>query len=227
MAAMRPSAILQVPQGFHPPWPFQTCAQHPDPGEQYKMSEDSSDHLNLTAFVTVPRGGTPDPARKVGTPTSAGSPHHLTFIEDSVKNLKNYVLRWTSKPDPNITSYTHFTNEHRQHVKIISNTIYRHKTLQLMYTTYDMKEDHDRIYQQQYPDIMVLSDDNEHPYLYGRVLDFFHVNATNNGPDTLLPSGSDPAILQMAWVHWFKLNTPGPSGFCSLWYPSVSFCGAR
>ena len=145
-----------------------------------------------------------------------------------MKNLKNYVLRWTSRPDPNITSYAHFTDEHRQQIKIVSDTIYRHKTLQLMYTTYDMQEDHDRIYQRLHPDIMVLSDDEEHPYLYGRVLDFFHVNATNNCPDTLLPSGSDPAILQMAWVRWFTLNTPpGPSGFRSLRYPSVSFCEAQ
>jgi len=83
-----------------------------------------------------------------------------------VKNLKNYVLRWTSRPDPNITSYAHFTDEHRQHIKIVSDTIFRHKTLQLMYTTYDMQEDHDRIYQRLHPDIMVLSDDEEHPYLY-------------------------------------------------------------
>jgi len=29
------------------------------------MSEDSSDYVNMTAFVTVPRGATPDPAKKV------------------------------------------------------------------------------------------------------------------------------------------------------------------
>ena len=31
-------------------------------------------------------------------------------------------------------------------------------------------------------------------------------------------------VLQMAWVCWFKLDrSQGPSGFHSLWYPSVSF----
>jgi len=145
-----------------------------------------------------------------------------------MKKLKNYILRWTSKPDPNITSYAHFTDEHRRHIKIISDTIYRHKTLQLTYTTYDMQEGRDRIYQRRYPDVMVLSDDEEHPHLYGRVLDFFHVNVTNDSPDTLLPSDSNPAVLQMAWVRWFKLNTsPGPSGFRSLRYPSVSFYEAQ
>ena len=70
---------------------------------------------------------------------------------------------------------------------------------------------------------MVLSDDQEHPYLYGRVLDFFHVVATNNGPGTLLEDNSS-ATLQMVWVRWFKLDIPvGPSGFHSLRYPLVSF----
>jgi len=105
----------------------------------------------------------------------------------------------------------------------VSGTLYRHKTLQLSYTTYDMQEGQDRIYQRRYPDVMVLSDDEEHPYLYGRVLDFFHVNVKNNSPSTLLPN-DNTAMLQMAWVRWFKLNRPpGPSGFCSLRYPSVSF----
>jgi len=127
-------------------------------------------------------------------------------------------------PDPCITSYEDFTDEHRHHARVVSDMLYRHKTLQLTYTTYDMHEDQDRVYQRQYPDVMVLSDDKEHPYLYGRVLGFFHINAMNTGPNTLLLDNG-VAVLQMAWVHWFKLDTPqGPSGFHSLCYPSVSFC---
>jgi hypothetical protein len=140
-----------------------------------------------------------------------------------MRKLKNYIARWTSTPDPNITSYKQFTDNDRSHVKIEDNTLYRHKTLELTYTTYDMQEDKDRIYQRQYPDIMALSDDEEHPYLYGRVLDLFHVNARNDGPNSLLPN-NQPAMLQMAWVRWFKLDTSqGPSGFHSLRYPTVSF----
>ena len=91
-----------------------------------------------------------------------------------------------------------------------------------------MLEDQEKLYQRGYPDIMVLSDDQEHPYMYARVLNLFHVNATNSGPDTLLPTGSNGATLQMAWVCWFKLDKdPGLSGFHSLRYPSVSFYGSH
>ena len=73
---------------------------------------------------------------------------------------------------------------------------------------------------------MVLSDDEEHPYLYGRVIDIFHINVRNSGPCTLLADGSD-ATLPMVWVHWLKHDrTQGPSGFNSLRYPSVSFCNS-
>ena len=47
-----------------------------------------------------------------------------------------------------------------------------------------MREDQDKVYQRRYPDIMALSDDKEHPYLYGQILDFFHVDVMNNGPTT-------------------------------------------
>ena len=137
-----------------------------------------------------------------------------------MRKLKNYLLRWTSMPNPNVTSYEHFTEEDRGHITVIPNTLYHHKTLQLKYTTYDMMEGQDKIYQRRYPGVMVLSDDLEHPYMYGRVLDLFHVNVRNDGPGSLLPSGDAP-IVQMAWVRWFKLD--GPSGFNLLRYPSVSF----
>jgi hypothetical protein len=140
-----------------------------------------------------------------------------------VRQLKNYIARWTSAPDPDLTSYEHFTDDHRRHITIVSDTLYRHKTLELTYTTYDMQEDKDRIYQRRYPDVMVLSDDEEHPYLYGRVLDLFHVDVKNDSPNSLLPN-NETAMLQMAWVRWFRLDTSqGPSGFRSLRYPTVSF----
>lgn len=139
-----------------------------------------------------------------------------------MRKLKNYLLRWTSLPNPNITSYDHFTEEDRSHITIVSNTIYRHKTLQLKYTAYDMLKGQEKIYQRRQPDVMVLSDDEDHPYMYGRVLDFLHVNVMNNSPNAL-PLGGEAATLQMAWVRWFKLDRHLPSGFTSLRYPSVSF----
>ena len=125
---------------------------------------------------------------------------------------------------PGVESYEHFTSEDRRYISVVSNTLYRHKTLQLIHTTYDMQESSDRILQRKYPGVMVLSDDKDHPYLYGQVLDLFNVRVKNNGPYTLLPNGCD-ASLPIVWIRWFKLDgTDGQPGFHSLRYPSVSFC---
>lgn len=131
-------------------------------------------------------------------------------------------------PDNNISSYEDFTDGHRAHIEIVSNALYRHKTLELHYTTYDMQEDKDVIYQRLHPDVMILSDDDEHPYLYGRVLDIFHVDVKNNGPGTMLETGA-VVTIPMVWVRWLRLDTLAhcQSGFNHLRYPSVSFyhCG--
>lgn len=127
-------------------------------------------------------------------------------------------------PDDGITSYEDFTNDHRAHIEILSDTLYRHKTLELNYTTYDMQQDKDTIYQRLHPDVMILSDDEEHPYLYGRVLDLFHVDVKNNGPSSMLEVDAIVTV-PFAWVRWFRLDTHGhsQSGFIHLRYPSVSF----
>ena len=105
------------------------------------MSEDSNNCINLTTFTAAFRDATPDPAKKVGNGNITFHADAETFVKDFVKKLKNYILRWTSQLHESITSYDHFTDEDRCHVKIMSNALYRHKTLQLTYTTYDMRED--------------------------------------------------------------------------------------
>jgi len=91
-----------------------------------------------------------------------------------------------------------------------------------------MQGDEDRIYTKHHPNIMVLSDDDEHPYSYGHVLDLFHIGVMNNGPNSILTDGTRVATLEMVWVHWYTLSKPqGPSGFHSLRYPSVSLCDSN
>ena len=194
-----------------------------DSGERFKMSEDSTDCINLMTFTTAFRDTTPYPAKKVGNGNITLQAEAETIVKDFVKKLKNYILRWTSKLHESITSYDHFTNEDQCHVKILSNALYRHKTLQLTYTTYDMREDQDKLNQRRYQDIMVLSDSEDHPYLYGQVLDIFHTKVTNDAPNTILDEGLVGSLL-VVWIQWFKLNGPqGSPGFGSLRYPSVSF----
>ena len=190
------------------------------------MSEDSSDPVTLAEFSATPHGGGADPAKKVCAPILLITSKAQGIPKDFVKNLQNYALRWTSNLSmlPGVESYEHFTDADRAHLGIGSNMLYRHKMLHLSHTSYDMQEDTELIRQRKYPGIMVLSDDEEHPYLYGRVLNLFHIKVKNSGPFTLLHNGGE-AVLPMLWIRWFKLDTTHEQpGFQSLRYPSVSYC---
>lgn len=57
--------VLQSLNNGHPSHSTLSKRAHVDQDESHKMSEDSRDFICLTAFITVPRGGVPDPAKKV------------------------------------------------------------------------------------------------------------------------------------------------------------------
>lgn len=198
-------------------------------GDRSVIAQDESDGITLKAFLATPRGAAVDLAKRVCIPIPLLS-HRLTAVQGFERMLKNYILRWTSDLDPDITSYDGFTDDHRVHVSIRGNTLYRHKTLKLRYTTYDIQDGEDKMYQRLHPDVMVLSDGEEHPYLYGRVLDIFHANVGNNAKNSILTGEQGTARLEMVWVRWFRVDEPSPEephGFHTLRYPSVSFCRAE
>lgn len=197
--------------------------------ERSVIAQDESDGITLKSFLATPRGAAPDPAKRVRILCSLLSPMPTT-LKGFERMLRNYILRWTSALSSDITSYDCFTDDERACVGIQNNTLYHHKTLRLRYTTYDMQDGEDKMYQRLHPDVMVLSDSNEHPYLYGRVLDIFHANVRNSAGNSLLTGESSTARLEMVWVRWFRVDGPGPDGlqgFHKLRYPSVSFCNAE
>jgi hypothetical protein len=223
----------EVLEGLDRHQPLEPCsapaACDPKGGERSAIAQDESDGITLKSFLATPRGAATDPAKRVCIPIPLLS-CMLTASKGFEKMLRNYIMRWTSDLDPDVTSYDCFTEDERGSVSIRANTLYRHKTLKLRYTTYDMRSDEDKMYRRLHPDIMVLSDSNEHPYLYGRVLDIFHANVGNSAGNSILTGENDMARLEMVWVRWFRVDGPGPGGpqgFHTLRYPSVSFCRAE
>ena len=140
--------------------------------------------------------------------------------------LKNYAVRWTTRPDPDITCYDDYTDEHRSHITIVNDALYRHAKLNIKYTAYDMQEEEDIIYPKNHSGIMALSSDNDnpHPYIYARVLDLFHVEVTNNASNAIRYASSKAVRLEMVWVQWYDYDEQIPSGFNHLRYPSITLC---
>jgi hypothetical protein len=126
-------------------------------------------------------------------------------------------------PNDSITSYDQYSDEQRGHINILRDTLYRHKKLNIRYPTYDMQEDEDAIYLKNHPSIMVLNSDHDHPYLYARVLDLFHIDVVNSRYNSIF--GTSPVRVEMVWVHWYELDAQSKhSGFESLRYPCLSLC---
>lgn len=96
---------------------------------------------------------------------------------------------------------TEITNVDRNSVRIIDNTLYKHKVLRVQYTTYDVRRDQDSINPRNQPFVMVLAppdkeaDPDEDPHYYAQVLFPFHVNVT--GPNTTSKR------MDVLFVRWF------------------------
>ena len=103
-----------------------------------------------------------------------------------------------------------FTDEDRNSIRIRGNTIYRHRTVRINYTTYDMRRDYDTINPRTHPFIMVASPETEpdaHPFWYAAVLGIFHADVQHTGRrscDFRLRE------VEFLWVRWLGV-VPGCS----------------
>ncbi|KAF9643131.1 hypothetical protein BDM02DRAFT_3104838 [Thelephora ganbajun] len=105
-----------------------------------------------------------------------------------------------------------------------NNWIYRHRTLQVNYTSYDLQQHSDIINIRTRPDLMVLSEaeDHTHPYRYGRLIDIFTVPVHYKGPKSIV--GTRRQKLHVLWVCWYERNTHSyEDGFSTLRLPRLSF----
>lgn len=100
-------------------------------------------------------------------------------------------------------------------VRIWNDEIYVHKVMRVNYDTYDMRREQDSVNPDSHPDVMMLApDEDEHPYLYARVLGIFHVNACRITPESTA-RGAAPAFqtFHLLWVRWFDYDATAPGGF--------------
>ncbi|KAF7794376.1 hypothetical protein EIP86_005510, partial [Pleurotus ostreatoroseus] len=123
-------------------------------------------------------------------------------LESFIPNLKDHLLS-RLRGDTFDGEEHKFTLKDRRQLSIVGNRIYKHKTLRVNYTTYDMRRSQDSINPRTHADIMVLNpgeDRLSHPYWYGRVCGIFHTNVAYTG------SGSTTNTVRridFLWVRWF------------------------
>ncbi|PIL24586.1 hypothetical protein GSI_12470 [Ganoderma sinense ZZ0214-1] len=98
-------------------------------------------------------------------------------------------------------------------VHILNDRLYRHRTISINHTSYDMRRDQDVINPRTHADIMLLSSESGgHPFWYARVLEIFHANVRYVGPGATYANQKWQRV-DFVWVRWFEIDTSYRAGF--------------
>ena len=115
---------------------------------------------------------------------------------------------------------TTYTNVERAQIMIEKHHIFRHSTLRINYTTYDVRRDQDLIVPGDYIMVMSHEDDTEgrHPFWYALVLGIFHAEVAYTGTPPVPTRRMD-----FLWVKWMGLKTGYAFGWAKRRHPRVGF----
>jgi hypothetical protein len=122
----------------------------------------------------------------------------LTRCQNFIPKLRDHILYRLQELEIGYCDHI-FTDEERNSIIIPNNTIYSVQTMQVHYTTYDLRREYDTINPKSHGDVMVLSGETRpsHPYWYARVLGIYHMVVWIN-------NGGQPVKrhLEVLWVRW-------------------------
>lgn len=153
---------------------------------------------------------------------------YLTFSKDFIPKLKDHILSrlLNHAYDGDEVEYS---EEGRDSVQFVGNRLYRHKTLRVNYTTYDLRRQQDSVNPHTHPDIMLLSHEdpsdevNTHPYWYARIVGIFHVEIVHHGPRSI---SSNKRRIDFVWVRWFGRDVSLKAGLAAKRLHRVGFLDA-
>jgi hypothetical protein len=120
-----------------------------------------------------------------------------------------------------------YTHAERNNVQFLDNRMYFHRTMQLNYTSYDMRRQKDVINPASHPDIMVLSrEDGEdvHPFWYARVVKIIHLFVYHRGAGPEVEhTSTEYQRMDVLWVRWFGLDADARGGWSKKRLHGISF----
>lgn len=184
--------------------------------EHYHISHSRKDHFNLTRWLADNKD---DKAVEVFHFVLRQCTAHTycTVFQNFLPMLKDHLLRHISG-----TPSEDFSNHDRRQLVIHKNQVFRHKTLQINFTTYDCRRDQDTINIGTHSDIMVLANpdedpENSHPYWYARVIGIFHATVQQVGSSTSYEN------MDFLWVRWYGFDVQARSGFKACRLHQVGF----
>jgi hypothetical protein len=92
--------------------------------------------------------------------------------------------------------------------------------MRVNYTTYDVRRDQDSLNPRTHSDVMVLSQEETHPYWYARILGVFHARVLHTGSRAVNRSLQH---IEFLWVRWFGTEPHYKAGFHVARLPMIGF----
>ncbi|KAG1779369.1 hypothetical protein EV702DRAFT_1214493 [Suillus placidus] len=122
-----------------------------------------------------------------------------TATKNFIPKLKDHILYRLKKLDVSRCDHI-FTDKEHNLVIIPNNTIYSVQTMQVHYTTYDMRRGYDTINPRTHADVMVLSGETSpsHPYWYARILGIYHMDTWPKGDGSAREQHLE--VLHVRWL---------------------------
>ncbi|KAF5382541.1 hypothetical protein D9615_002821 [Tricholomella constricta] len=163
--------------------------------------------INIYAFVNEQLEGRLDPAKKVGLDSS--KPSILDVSQGFIPKLQDHLLGRLLSREFDGDSHEDFTDEDRNDIRIIGNSLYSVQLLRVNYTTYDIRRASDTINPRTHKFIMVRSPEtgpNAHPFWYAQVMGIFHAVVRHTGPRSRSPYKDHH--IHFLWVRWLGVE-PG------------------
>lgn len=187
-------------------------------GEHHHIAANRNNPIQLFAFLREHSG---DPAIKVEVELHFEHTPYFTHsgYQNFLPKLKDHILYRLGELDVSYCDHT-FTEEEHNSVIIPNNTIYSVQTMQVHYTTYDLRREYDTINPRTHGDVMVLSGEAapSHPYWYAHILGIYHL-------EVWLNNGDQPVkrYIDVLWVRWLAALQNHKSGMKHTRLPKIAF----
>ncbi|EDR00088.1 uncharacterized protein LACBIDRAFT_314828 [Laccaria bicolor S238N-H82] len=124
-----------------------------------------------------------------------------------------------------------FTDQDLSTIQFEHKRLYKHRTLHINYTSYDMRRLQDTLNPySEHCNIMVLTNEEpgtseSHPYWYARIIGIFHANIFHVDPKSTSPGNTH--TMDFLWVCWFGHNTEYHSRFKARCLPHIRFFNGK
>ncbi|KAG5634841.1 hypothetical protein H0H81_000543 [Sphagnurus paluster] len=143
--------------------------------------------------------------------------------DDPAYHLRDHILGRLLQREFDGDTHEEFTDEDRNHVRIVGNKLYEVGTCRINYTTYDVRREENCINPRSHADIMLHSPETEsgaHPYWYARVIGIFHATVLCLHLQVV---NHTPQHIELLWVRWFGIEPGYRSGIRQARLPKVGF----